>query len=429
MSKKLHDDKSNVVLEETEKAASATVSRRKFLGISASMVAAGLTSSFPAFAGDDAPGVDLAKKTIRLGAFAAITGPVPFYSMIEHSTDAYFKDRNANGGIKGWKIEYVIRDDAYDPANSLAATRRLVEDDQVFALVVPNGTANCVAILPYTRAKGIPVIAPSGGSPKLVAASNSFPLLPDYALSAASSARYAIDTLKAKKIGLIWLNEELGLRAKFGAELYLKGRGMQLVADAPFDVSASDLTSQVQHVTSAGVDTILLFGSNSQLASGLRSAAASGWKGNWFAPFFVADPSTYDLAGKLLDGVYFSSWLLPVDTDRIAVTTYRKAIQKYYPNDKIGVFGLNGWTGGALFAAGFERLLDSGKPITRANLIDQMNTLQNIPVGATGAVSFSKGDHRGTHAECVIRASGGKFAVAQDFQPYPADVFKAVAAG
>ena len=199
------------------------------------------------------------------------------------------------------------------------------------------------------------------------------------------------------------------------------------MADASFDVAQTDLSAQIQRVTAANAEVILLFGSNAHLASGLRAASRVGWKGNWFAPFFTADPTTYDLTGDLLEGVFFSSWLLPVDSDRESIALYRRIVPKYYPNDKLGVFGLNGWSGASLFALAFDKLLSSGKDLTRENLIGVLNTLDGVTAGAADKITFEKGDHRGTRQEAMIQAKGRKFVLAQDFQPYPKAVFEAVA--
>jgi branched-chain amino acid transport system substrate-binding protein len=406
---------------------SVGVSRRDVLGAVAFAGAASVMGFGTAAFAQSPVGVDVAKKVVRVGAFAPITGPVPFYAMINHAADAFFKDLNERGGIQGWKVEYVILDDGDDPAQSLAVTRRLVESEQVFALVVSNGTAPNIAIIPYARSKNLPVIAPSGGSPKIVAEANMFPLLPDYALSAASSAQYALDVLKKDKIAIVWENDELGRRAKLGLELFLKSRDMAPVADASFDVAQTDLSAQIQRVTAANAEVILLFGSNAHLASGLRAASRVAWKGSWFAPFFTADPTTYDLTGDLLEGVFFSSWLLPVDSDREPIAAYRRIVPKYYPNDKLGVFGLNGWSAASLFTLAFDKLLSSRKDLTRENLIAVMNTLDGVTAGAADKVTFEKGDHRGTRQEAMIQAKGRKFVLAQDFQPYPKAVFEAVA--
>ncbi|WP_457093569.1 ABC transporter substrate-binding protein [Microvirga sp. P5_D2] len=417
------ENKSDSLLKRVLK---GNLGRRRFLATTAIAAVGMIAAGLPALA-QQRPGIDSDKKIVRVGAFAPITGPVPFYATINHAADAFFKEINKNGGIQGWKVEYIVRDDGYDPAQSLAVTRRLVENDDVFALVVSNGTATNIAIIPYARSKKLPVIAPSGGSPKLIAEANMFPLLPDYALSAASSAQYAVDELKKTKIALVWSNDELGRRAKFGLELYLKSKNLQMATDVSFDVAATDLSAQFQRVAASGAEVVLLFGSNAHLASGLRAADRISWKGDWFAPFFTADPATYDLAGKLLDGVHFSSWLLPVDSDKEQIVKYRSVVPQYYPNDKLGVFGLNGWSAASLFTLAFDKLLSSGKDLTRENLIAVMDGLNGVSAGAADKIKFEPKDHRGTRQEAIIRAEGGKFKLVRDFKPYPEDVFNAVA--
>src|SRR5690606_7653254 len=152
--------------------------------------------------------------------------------------------------------------------------------------------------------------------PKIIAQDNMFPLLPDSALSPASSAHYVVNELKQDKIALAWSNDELGRRAKLGLELYLTSHNLEMATAVSFDLAAPDLSAQLQRVAASGAEVVLLFGSNAHLASGLRAADRISWEGDWFAPFFTADAATYELAGELLDGVYFSSWLLPVDADK-----------------------------------------------------------------------------------------------------------------
>ncbi|RYG91688.1 MAG: ABC transporter substrate-binding protein, partial [Alphaproteobacteria bacterium] len=79
-------------------------------------------------------GIDTEKKIVTVGAFTPVTGPVPFYSVLTHAADAYYKHLNENGGIRGWKVNYITYDDGYDPARSVAVSRKLVEEDGAFAL-------------------------------------------------------------------------------------------------------------------------------------------------------------------------------------------------------------------------------------------------------------------------------------------------------
>lgn len=396
-----------------------SVGRSLGFAVSAVIVAMGISTASLA----QPKGIDEAKKVVTVGAFTPVTGPVPFYSVLTHAADAFFKHVNENGGIKGWKVNYVTYDDGYDPARSVAVSRKLVEDDGAFALAAPVGTATNVAVIPYAKEKKLPVIGPIGGASAFFVEPNVFPLLPDYGWSAASNVDYAFKDLGLKKIALLWENDELGKSAKRGFDLYMKELGVEPAESVPFDVKTTSFSPHIRRVANSGAEAVILFGSNANLAAALKAADLQGLQVKWFAPFFTADPSTVKLAGDLLNGTYFSSWLLPVSSEEPNVKAYREAVAKYYPNDPVGVFGLNGWSNAALFAKGFEALLDSGKPLTGENLIAALETLNDASVGGAQGVSFKARDHRGTRQEGIIQAKDGKFELVREFKPYPAAVF------
>jgi branched-chain amino acid transport system substrate-binding protein len=397
--------------------------RREFLKLSGAAALTSLYPGSPLLA--DELGVDTATKTITVGGFTPVTGPVPFYAILTRAADAYFKSINEHGGIKGWKINYVTLDDGYDPARSVAAVRRLVEENQIFALVAAVGTATNVAVIPFAKENGLAMIGPIGGASAFFSEPNIFPLLPDYGWSAASNAEFAINDLKLQKIALLWENDELGRSAKRGFDLFMEASKIAPVESVSFEVKTTDFTPHIRRVANSQAQAAILFGSNANLAAALKAADRQGVKLAWFAPFFTADPATYKLTGDLLDGVYFSSWLLPVDSGEPEVTAYREAVTKYYPNDPVGVFGLNGWSNAALFGSMFGALIDSGKPITRANLLEAGNALSNASVGGARKVTFTGSDHRGTRQEAILQAKANAFVMVRDFKPYPAVAFDA----
>ena len=370
-------------------------------------------------------GIDEEKKVVTIGAFTPVTGPVPFYAILTHAAEAYYRNLNENGGIDGWTINYVTKDDGYDPARSVAVTRQMVEDDGIFALSASIGTATNVAVLPYAREVGLPIVGPIGGASQFFVEPNVFPLLPDYGWSAASNLDYALNGLGLKKVALLWENDELGKSAKRGFDTYMAALGMEAAESVPFDVKTTSFSPHIRRVANSGAEAVILFGSNANLAAALKAADLQGLDVKWFAPFFTADPSTRKLAGDLLNGVYFSSWLLPVSSDEPEIAAYRESISKYYPDDPIGVFGLNGWSNAAIFHKGFEALLASGEDLTRENLIKSLETLEGASVGGARGVSFKEGDHRGTRQEGIIQATADGFELVSEFSPYPAVVFDA----
>lgn len=378
-------------------------------------------AAIPAIA--DGIGIDEENKTVTIGAFTPITGPVPFYSILTHSAEAFYENLNESGGIDGWKIKYVTYDDGYEPARSVAVSRKMVEDDGIFALSAAVGTATNVAVIPYAKEANLPMIGPIGGASAFFVEKNIFPLLPDYGWSAASNVDYAVNDLGFDKIALLWENDELGRSAKRGFDAYMESLGLEPAESISFDVSTSNFSAHIRRIANSGAEAVILFGSNGNLASALKAADLQALDVEWFAPFFAADPSTFKLAGDLLNGVYFSSWLLPVAGDNENVAAYRESITKYYPEDPVGVFGLNGWSNAALFATGFEKLLKSGKPLTRENFGLALETLNGEAVGGAGSVTFTSGDHRGTREEGIIQAQDGGFNLVKEFRPYPEVVF------
>ncbi|MEJ6022477.1 ABC transporter substrate-binding protein [Ramlibacter sp. PS4R-6] len=400
--------------------------RRTFLS-SGTAAAAAVALPGLAHAQQAAPGIDMAAKTVTVGAFTPISGPVPFYAILTHAAESCFKWANETNALgNGWKINYVTYDDGYEPARSVAVSRRLVEENKIFALAAPVGTAQSVAVIPYAKEVGLPMIGPIGGASALFAEKLVFPLLPDYGWSAASNLDYALKDLKASRVALLWQNDELGRSAKRGFDLHLATLKKEGAESIPFEVRNTDFTPHVRRLANAKADVVILFGSNANLAAAQKSAERIGYDAKWMAPFFTADPTTRKLAGDLLNGTYFSSWLMPVTAEDPDVKAYRDNVAKYYPADPVGVFGLNGWSNGALFVAGFKALLQSGKPLTRENLVAVMETMNNQTVGGARNVSFKAGDHRGARQEGIVQAMpDGSFKLIREFKAYPSDVFDA----
>ena len=79
--------------------------------------------------------------SIKIGSFMALSGPVAAVGVpVKKGMEAYIKYVNEQGGVHGRKIELLIEDDQFNPANALAAVKKLVEQDKVFAISPSLGT-------------------------------------------------------------------------------------------------------------------------------------------------------------------------------------------------------------------------------------------------------------------------------------------------
>ena len=95
--------------------------------------------------------------TIRIGMSSPLSGPTGAYGRaMKEGIEACFAQVNARGGVEGRRLELVALDDGYETDAAVANTRRLIENEKVFALMGFYGSSPTVAVLPLLDASGVP---------------------------------------------------------------------------------------------------------------------------------------------------------------------------------------------------------------------------------------------------------------------------------
>ena len=109
-------------------------------------------------------------KTITIGFVTDLTGVASSgFLTSKLGIDAYLNRINATGGVNGYKIKYILADDNSTPTGALTAVQKLVQQDNVFAIV--EDSSDFFGAEPYALAQGIPVVGsaidgPYWGDPK-----------------------------------------------------------------------------------------------------------------------------------------------------------------------------------------------------------------------------------------------------------------------
>ena len=123
---------------------------------------------FLIFAGSSvAAEVGVTNDSVLVGCSNSFSGPLvyPGTQLVNNGLEAYFGYINDNGGINGRKILSQYYDDGYKPQNAVANTKRLVEQDKVFAIVASQGTGAVMATVKYLTQNKVPLIFPFQGVP------------------------------------------------------------------------------------------------------------------------------------------------------------------------------------------------------------------------------------------------------------------------
>jgi branched-chain amino acid transport system substrate-binding protein len=246
------------------------------------LAAAAALVLFPtAFAGSAAdPGVT--PTSILLGGTSPLTGPAAAYASVARGAKAYFDSVNATGGVAKRKIEYKILDDAYNPAQTVQAVRRLVEQDKVFAVFNSLGTEHNLAIRPYLNQNRVPQLFAASGATTWGRDADEFPwtigFQPSYQAEGWVYGQYVAKTQKKAKIGVLFQNDDYGKDLLAGLKRGLARSGSKVIAAQPYEVTGSDVGSQVAKLKASGANFFAIFATPTFAIQAYVFANRLGWR-------------------------------------------------------------------------------------------------------------------------------------------------------
>lgn len=375
-----------------------TATRVVALGV---VAAVGLAVAAPAGASAPAADPGVSSSQIVIGTTTPLTGPAsPGYKDISPASKAYFDYVNANGGINGRKIKYVVCDDKYNPAETRKCTSQLILRDKIFAMFGALGTPTHSAVVADLNRRGIPdVFVNTGGTAfdNVAKFPKTFPYFPSYTVEAKVMAYFikSAPELKSKKACLFFQDGEFGENAETG----FKAAGLNFAETTSYfsGQQAAPFTAQVTKLKSAGCQLVVFFGVTSATAQLLGTAARSGFAPTWMITSVGSDPSILkaslgSAASALMTGIYAPSFLAPIQDTRNAFVSQMKVIadKNGLPWNFYTFYGIN--TAYVLAQA----LKAAGPNLTRAGLVNALQTkAATFRSAAVVPMVISRGTHQG----------------------------------
>jgi branched-chain amino acid transport system substrate-binding protein len=331
-----------------------------------------------------APGVSA--KTIEIGGTFPLTGVAALYSVIPAAEKAYFDYVNANGGINGRKIQFVARDDAYDPSQTVPATQKLVGQDKIFADYGSLGTAPNLAIRSYLNMQGVPQVLVASGDSYWGAQYKRYPwtigFQPDYPGEAKIYAKFINAKVPQAKLGVLYQNDAYGKNYLNALKQGLGTKGVKKIVDAePFDVTAPDVVQQLLKLKSSGANVFVDFATPTPSIKALVTATKLGWHpATTFVNNIAASANFMALAAKAgadIDGAITATWVKnPVDPTQQkdpGVKLFKSLIAKYQPKADLNDANIiNAYASAWLMTYTLKR---AGNPPTRAGLMRALTHL------------------------------------------------------
>ena len=336
---------------------------------------------------DAAPVADpgVTSTSILLGGTVPLTGEAAAFGTVGPGAKAYFDYVNAKGGVNGRKIEYRYYDDAYNPAQTVQLTRRLVEQDHVFAIFNSVGTANNLAVRDYLNAQKVPQMFAADGSQSIERNFVRYPWTMGFLQSYRGEGDvYGKTILKSRpkaRIAVLYENTELGRDMLTGLTRAIAGKGPTIVGRQPYEFTGADVSSQVGLLKASGADTLMLFATPKFFLNAIRAAHNLGWKPQVYIASVSIEPTIMGIARfnapELTKGALSIAFLKnpndPVWAKDPAVALYRSIMRTYAPDGK--PTDVYNWYGMAVAWTMVETLRKAGKSLTRAGLLKAAQSL------------------------------------------------------
>ena len=357
-----------------------------------------------AASGAGAPGVTPSE--VLIGGTTPLSGPASAYQSVAKGAAAYFRYVNAHGGVNKRKIRYLYKDDAYDPSKTVELTRELVQQDKVFAIFNSLGTEHNLATRSYLNALKVPQLFVASGARTFGRDHKKYPWTigyqPNYRAEGTIYGRYVAKTTPKARIGVLYQNDDYGKDLLAGLQNGLRKKGRLVVAKQSYDVTDSNVRSQVAKLKAKRANTLMLFATPTFAIGAFYAARTLGWRPKVYVNAVSSAANIMGIATaatskRQTDGT-ISIVFLKDPTDAHwrkdpGVKLYRSIMKRYKGGNPNDVYAVYGMSAAHTFVAALKK---AGRNLTRPGIMKAATSLniKNDPFLLPGiTVRTTASDH------------------------------------
>jgi branched-chain amino acid transport system substrate-binding protein len=361
---------------------------------------------------------------IKVGQFAAYSGPLSSFSVQNKAGIAFFDMINAEGGVNGRKIKIISLDDGYVPPKSVEVTRQLVEQEHVLLMYMPLGTPTNSAVHKYLNQKGVPQLFITSGAVKWGDPKNypwTMGWLPSFQAEGSNFTKYVLHNKPDAKIGVLYQNDDFGKDYLRGIKLALGAQNAKLlVSEQAYETTDPTIDTQIINLKGAGADTLMNIASIKFAAMAIRKISDIGWKPLHFlnspssGVSATLAPAGFDNSVGIITADFLKDPTDPRWKDDKEVLDYLAFLKKWLPDanpaDRLNVVG---YSIGQTMLQVFKQC---GDDLTRENIMKQAANLDlELPMLLPGIkIKTSADDFFPIEGEYLQRFDGKRWVIFGD---------------
>jgi len=336
------------------------------------------------------------KKPHKVGVSLEITGAASFLGEPERNTLVMIEERvNKEGGINGHPLKLIIYDNATDSTKHVMALKRLIEQDEVVAIIGASTSGNTLAGIPIIEKAAVPSIS-LAASVKIVEPVKKwvFKTPKTDALNITKLLTHA-KKMGYKKVAIIHSDSGYGVSGKEEFDKIAPKMGFTIVGSETFGDKDTDMTAQITKIKASGAEAIVAYSASPAGSIICKNHKQLGMKARLYHSTGWASQQYVDLAGDAANGVFLSSGRFLV-MDQIPYWSPYLPVLEMYKNDyenkfklKVNEFGGHAWDAIMIIMKALEKV-GPDKDKIRNEIENTKNFL-----GINGYFNYSPTDHNG----------------------------------
>jgi branched-chain amino acid transport system substrate-binding protein len=358
--------------------------------------------------------------SITFGAHEPLTGPAaPGYSEIAPASEAFFKYVNDHGGVYGRKINFIYKDDAYNPTNTVNVVHQLVLQNKVFGVFEGLGTPTHTKVVSFLNASKIPDLFVASGCPcwdNGATQPYTFGWQPNYTIEGKLLGQYIKQHFAGKKVAVLYQDDDFGQGGLAGIKAEVPAA--QIVATEPYQSGTTTLAPQITAIKASKATVLVDFTVPIYTAIGQLTSFTLGYKPQLVISNVGIDPTTVGALLKtvskgkasgtaLVEGAISDGYLpASTDTSNPWIQLFLKVHAQY---DSGAPFDGNVEYGMAAAYTVVQALQAAGKNLTRQSLVNAIES-DGAKWAGPGLVPFrySKTQHGGYSGAEIGQLRQGK---------------------
>ena len=353
------------------------------------------------------PGVE--DDSILFGQSAAFSGPAQELGInMRLGIRAAFSEINQAGGVFGRELRLVSLDDAYEPEAAIVNSQRLINEEQVFALIGAVGTPTSRSATPVAKEAGVPYIAPFTGAAFLRDAAeleNVVNLRASYNQETEEMVKRLIEDLDITEIAVLFQDDSFGRAGYNGVLAALDRRGMQPAAVGSYTRNTTAVKTAVLDIGVKDPGAVIIIGAYKPAAAMIAWSRFTNFNPLFINISFVGSNALKDELGAYGVGVYVTQVVpFPTDDTIPVVADYLAALEDHAPQTVPGFVSLEGYLAGRLVGAALQ---SCGAEVSRACFTEGLGEQGEFDLGGFD-LRYGENDNQGSDSVfwTVLRADG-----------------------